>query len=185
MKCKKTSTDQADYLALSTVRPVIERVIAELNVTRERVRARIIKAVPFLKPILKVLGVDVGALTEVITAEGLIDSSILSNIFPRPYVSVEQYEETDILEIKAISPDPEQAMKIANAVADAFIEEERKRVREDYKGAKQFIDENIVKARDEFRNALGTVKDFKEREKVVNVDTETSTLIQNIMERMP
>lgn len=177
-----SETDKADYLALSTVRPVIERVISELNVTRERVRGRIIKAIPLLKPVLSTLGVDVGAVAEVMTAEDLIDSSILANIFPRPYVAVEQYEETSILEIGAMSTDPEQAMKIANAVAMVFIEEELKRVRDDYRGAKQFIDENTVKARDEYRNALQAVKDFKEREKIVNVDTETTNLIQNISE---
>lgn len=175
-----SETDRADYLALTTVRPIIERVISELNITRERVRGRIMRAIPLLKPVLRALGVDVGVVAEVITAEDLIDSSILSNIFPRPYVSVKQYEETDILEIKAISPEPEQAMKIANAVANAFIEKELKMVREDYKWAKQFIDENTVKAMDEYRGALQALKDFKEREKIVNVDTETTDLIEKI-----
>lgn len=175
-----STTDQADYLVLSTVKPVIERIVAELHVTRERTRARIMRAIPLLKPVLRVLGVDVEAVTEVMTAEELIDSPILSYIFPRPYVSVEQYEETDILEITATSPDPEQAMQIANAVAKAFIENELMRAREDYKGVKGFIDENIEKAKQEYSNALQAVTEFKEKEKTTNLDTETTDLLQKI-----
>lgn len=175
-----SDTDRADYLALATVRPVAEKVISGLNIKRERVRSRLMKGIPFLKPILDVLGVDVESTEEVITAERLLYSSLLSFIFPSPYVSVEQYEETDILEIKAESPDPVQAAKIANAMARAFIEEEIKRVRDDYKGAGAFIDSNIEKAKTEYVNALQAVKEFKEKEKTVNLDTETTTLIQKI-----
>ena len=99
-----SDTDRADYLALSVVRPVAEKVISELNVKRERTRARVMRAVPGLKPILKFLGIDINATEEIMTSEDLLDASILSYIFPKPYVSVDQYEETDIIEITATSP---------------------------------------------------------------------------------
>lgn len=175
-----SDTDRADYLALATVRPVAERVISELNVKRERTRSRIMKAIPGLKTVLGKLGVDVTATEEIITAEDLLDSSVMSYIFPRPYVSVEQYESTGILEIEALSPDPQQAMQLANAMAKHFIEEELKRVRDDYAGAKVFIDKNIVKARVEYIEALNAVKEYKEKEKFVNLDSETGDIIQRI-----
>ncbi|HLG31053.1 MAG TPA: Wzz/FepE/Etk N-terminal domain-containing protein, partial [Candidatus Brocadiales bacterium] len=81
-----SETDRADYLALATVRPVVEKVISDLNIKRERVRSRLMKAIPFLKPILNALGVDVESTEEVMTAERLVDSSLLSFIFPIPYV---------------------------------------------------------------------------------------------------
>lgn len=175
-----STSDRANYLALSTVKPVIEKVIADLHIKRERVRGKVMKAFPFLKPVLKVIGVDMESVEEIITAEDLIDSSIIANIFPRPYVEAEQYEETDIIEIKAKSTDPEEAMKIANAVANAFIEEELRRVREDYNGAKRFIDESTEKARDEYKKALQGLREFKEKEKIINVDSETQELITRI-----
>lgn len=173
-------TERADYLALSTLRPVAEKVVSELNVKRVRTRTRLMNAIPGLKPVLRSVGVDVNATEEVMTAEDLLDSSLTSYIFPRPYVSIEQYEETDIIDIEAISPNPEQAMRIANAMAKNFIDEELKRVREDYEGAKAFIDKNIVKARHEYLDALNAIKDFKEREKFANLDSETTNIIQKI-----
>jgi capsular exopolysaccharide synthesis family protein len=176
-----SETDRTDYLALSTVRPIIDKVIAELDVKRERIRGKIIRVMPFLKPILIAVGVKIVS-TETMTAEVLLESSILSNIFPRPHLSVEQYEETDIFEIEAKSPDPEQAMKISNAVATAFIEEEIKRVQGDYAKIKQRIYENIDKAKSEYTKALQAVSEFKEKGKIVSVDTETTNLIEKITE---
>lgn len=175
-----SDTDREDYLALAAVRPVVEQVIKRLDVRRERTRSRIMKAIPGLKPVLKVIGVDVESTFQVMSPEDLTDASILSIVFPRPYVEVTQYEESDILEIEATSPDPKQASDIANAMADAFIEEELKRVRDDYFGARKFIDENIEKARQEYRKALDGQKEFKESEKTVNLDTETSNIIQKV-----
>jgi capsular exopolysaccharide synthesis family protein len=175
-----SDTDREDYLALAAVRPVVENVIKDLNVTRERTRSRIMRAIPFLRPVLKAVGVDITSTMQTMTAEDLTDASILSIIFPRPYVEVTQYEESDILEITATSPDPAQAGDIANAMAEAFIAEELKRVRDDYTGARRFIDENIERARLEYQKALEDQRQYKEAEKTINIDTETSNIIQKV-----
>lgn len=175
-----SDTDREDYRALATVSPVVNRALSELRVTKLRTRARLINVIPFLKPALRIIGVNVDATEKVMTAEDLTDSSILRYILPRPYVEVNQNEESDVFEIKAISPDPVQAMKIANKMAEAFIQEELERVRDDYKGVKNFIDLNIEKTRREYTNALESIKRFRETEKTVNLDTETNNIIQRI-----
>ena len=175
-----SETDRADYLGLATVAPVAEEVISELQITRERIRHKLIKTIPFLKSILSLFGKDIGASERAMTAETLLDAALLSYIFPRPYAKVEQYEETDILEITGMSPDPEQAMNIANAMASVFISQELKRVREDYTGAKEFIDKNIEKAKIEYIETLKDIELFKKKEKTVNLDTETTNILQDI-----
>ncbi len=175
-----SDTERSDYLALSTLRPVAERVIKDLKVTRERVRYRIMKTVPFIIPVLRTLGVDVDSTVETMTAEDLLDRSILSYLFPRPYVEASQYEETDIIEIETISTDPEQAKNISNAVAQVFIDEELKRIREDFKGARTFVEQNIAKSREEYIKKLDALRDFKERENTVNLDSETTNFITRI-----
>ncbi|MBI5903455.1 MAG: polysaccharide biosynthesis tyrosine autokinase [Deltaproteobacteria bacterium] len=175
-----TDTDRADYLALAGVRPVAERVVSELKVTRERTRARIMKAIPLLRPFLRLLGVNVESTEEVMTADDLLDSSVLAMILPRPHVDFEQNESTDLIEIEAVSPDNVQAAALANKMADAFIRDELKRVREDYKGVSKFIEANIERTRAEYQNALKELKDYKEKEQTVNLDTETTNLLQRI-----
>jgi len=173
-------TDRADYLALAAVSPVADQVIAELDLKRERTRSRLMKAVPGLKWVFGLLGVDVTATLEAMTAETLLDQSLLSVIFPRPYVALEQYEDTDIIHITAYSTDPDDAMRIANAMAKYFITEELKRVSEDYRGVKVFVDSNITKAKNEYLESLNVVKQFKEKEKSINLDTESTSLLQKI-----
>lgn len=175
-----SDTDRADYLALAAVRPVAEKVVSELKVTRERTRARIIRAIPLLRPLLRVIGVNVESTEEVMKADDLLDSSVLSMMFPRPHVDVDQYEETDLMEIEATSPDPAQAAALANKTAEAFIGEELKRVREDYRGVSRFIEANIERTRAEYQNALKELKDYKEKEQTVSLDTETTNLLQRI-----
>lgn len=175
-----SDTDRADYLALAVVRPVAERVVADLKVSRERTRARIMRAVPLLKPLLRLIGVNVESTVELMKADDLLDSAILSMIFPRPHVEIDQYEETDIIEIEATSPDPAQAAALANKMAEAFVDDELRRVREDYKGASRFIEANIERSKSEYLNALKELKAYKEQEQTVNLDTETTNLLQRI-----
>lgn len=175
-----SDTDRSDYLALAQVKPVADRVITDLNVTRERTRARIMRAIPFARSILKAVGVNTESTEQKMTSEELLKTSLLSYIFPRPHVDIDQYEETDIIEVEATSPSPEQAKKLANAMADSFIEDELKRVREDYKGSKKFIDLNISRARAEYLDALKELRLFKEKEKTVNLDTEANDVINKM-----
>lgn len=177
-----SDTDRADYLALSTVRPVLDKVVSELDVRRTKTRARILRAVPFLKPVLAFIGVDVAKTEEKMNTEDITDWSVLNYLFPIPNVSVEQYESTDILDITAVSPNPQQAADIANALAKAFNEEERNRIREDFVGAREFIAENIGKSKQEYTKALAALSDFKEREKSINLDTQTTNLLQRIID---
>ena len=177
-----TDTDRSDYLALATLRTIAETVIVELNIKRLRTRARIFNAIPGSKQVLKFLGMDIGSTEEVMTAEMLLEWPLSGYLFPRPYASAEQYESTDIIKIKGISTDPEQAMRIANAMAKYYIDEELKRVRGDYAGAKVFIDNNIAKAKQEYIEALDLVKDLKEKGKFVNLDTETTNVVNRVFD---
>jgi len=175
-----SDTDREDYVALAGLRPVAEKTIAALDLKRIRTRARLMGAIPGLKTALAILGVNIHATEEVMTAEELLDWPLLSNFFPRPHAAVEQYEETDIIKITGKSTIPGEAVKIANSMAENFIQEELKRVWGDYSGVKTFIDAKIVKVREEYIESLKAVKEYKEKEKFLDLDTETSSLIEKI-----
>lgn len=173
-------TDRADYVALAAIRPVAEKAIEQEHITREKTRAALMRKVPFLKPVFRALGINVEDTTKAMKAEDLIKRSLFSYFFPRPYVKVAQYETTDLIYFEAISTDPEQASKIANAMARAFVENEVMRIRQDYQGAKEYIKNNISFYKNEYAKALFALKEFKEREKTINLDAETADFIQQI-----
>ena len=175
-----SDTDRADYLALAVVSPVVDQVIENEHLTRERTRAMLMRKLPFLKPIFRLFGVNVEDTVQVIKAEDLIKRSLISYIFPRPYVNVDQYESTDIITFEAIAIDPQQASSIANAMANAFVKNEVKRVSQDFKGAKEYLQNNIKTYRNEYLQALRALKEFRKREKTVSFDLEVSEAIKEI-----
>lgn len=175
-----SETDRADYLGLAIVRPVVERVLAKMDVKRTKTRVRILRAVPFLRPLLAFIGIDVTKAEEKMDAEDLTNWGVQNYLLPIPNVSVEQYEETDIIDIQAVSPDPQQASDLANNLAKAFDETERDRIRDDFVGARAFINENIGKSKQEYTKALALLADFKQREKSINLDTQTTDILQKI-----
>lgn len=175
-----SDTDRADYLALAAVRPVVDKVIEQEHVTRERIRAIILRKLPFLKPIAKTFGMNVDATTQIMKAEDLINRSLVSYIFPRPYVKIDQQESTDIITFEATGTDPEQASMIANSIARSFLENELKRVREDFKGAREYIQSNLKNYNSEYAKALRDLREFKETQKTVSLDLEMSEYIKQI-----
>jgi succinoglycan biosynthesis transport protein ExoP len=175
-----TDTDRSDYLALTTVRPIAEKVVSQLNLKRVKTRARILSALPFLKPAMNAIGINLSTAAVPIKADDFIKWPLSAYIFPRPAVKAEQLESTDLITIEGRSTDPKEASDIANAMAKAFVEEELRRIREDFGGAKIFIENNLKKYKNEYRQALQALKQFKEKEKTVNLDYEMSEYIKQI-----
>ena len=130
-----SDTERSNYLALAALRPIAEKTVSDLNLKRIRIRSWLINAIPGFRTVLAGVGLDMGPAEKIMTAEELLDRPLSSFIFPRPHIAIDQHEDTDIIEIKGISPLPEQAMAIANSMANNFIEEELKRIRRDYAGA--------------------------------------------------
>lgn len=175
-----TDIDRADYLALAQVIPVAAKVIEEEHITRERIRAKLMRKLPFLKPIFRAFGVNVEETTVVMKAEDLLQRGLISFIFPRPNINIDQLGATNLITFEAMSTDPEQASRIANAMARVFVGTEVERIRGDFKGAREFIENNIKNYDQEYKKALQALKEFKEKEKTLSIELETSDLIQKI-----
>ncbi|MBF0487172.1 MAG: polysaccharide biosynthesis tyrosine autokinase [Nitrospirae bacterium] len=175
-----SSTDRADYLAISALRPNAGQVIEKLDLKWERVRYRIMKAIPFSKPILRAFGVDVNSTKRPITAERLLESSVMAKLFPRPNIKVEQYEDTDVYKVVALSSDPDEAKNMANAMATAIVDSEIKRLRGNYGDVRAFIDANINKIRQNYVKSLQAVKDFQIRENAPSLDNQAQAAIEQL-----
>ncbi|MBF0317447.1 MAG: hypothetical protein HQL04_04665 [Nitrospirae bacterium] len=173
-------TERADYLAFSTVRPIVQGVIDDLQLTRERVRYKVMRRFPFTRPILKSFGVDVDDTRKDMTAEELLETSLVSLVFPRPHLKVKQHEDTSIYIVTATSPDAQQARDIANAVATAIKEAERKRILDSFEEAGGIMDTVTAEIRIAHLRNLRAIKDFQEKETAISIDTQVSSIIDNL-----
>ncbi len=175
-----SDTDRSDYLALTTVRPIAEKVVSQLHLSRVKTRARIFRALPFLKPVFGALGVNVSTDPVPIKPDDFVQWPISAYIFPRPAILTDQFQSTDLITFEGRSTDPKEASVIANAMADAFVEAELKRIREDFSDAKVYVANNLKRYKNEYHEALLALKHFKENKKTVNLDYETSEYIKQI-----
>ncbi len=175
-----SDTEKVTIQNLVTSRPVIERVIKAIDLKRERVRSRIMNAIPFAKTILSAIGVDVSSTHLKMTAQELTKKSMTAGIFPRPFAEVEAVDDSDLLEITGYSPDPQQAERIANSIAREFIENEKRRAASDYAKVIKIARGNLNRARDDFLSNLKASGEYQKKEKILNLDSEISTTITRV-----
>ena len=171
-----SDTERTGYVEISTLRPILTQLTEELHLQRERVRSKILSWLPFLEPLLKGLGVDVESKYKAVSAEELADSSITSIIFPRPHVAVEQVTDTDILEITATSTDPEQAMLIANGLAERLRDYEIALNREEYKKYETLVQAHLKDLKDQYASSNRELFAFTERDKTLDLEARATAL---------
>lgn len=109
-------------------------------------------------------------------------STIKERIFPKPGISISQYQGTDILQIKAASPYPQEAMMMANTLAEIMVEQNQTQVRAEYKSARIFLEDQMHKVKDRYNTALIKITDFKKQEKTLDLEIETRLAAEKMAE---
>ena len=144
----------ATEIALATIRPVAEKIVAEFELTNRA--------------------------GEPLPTKRLTKQNLLSRIVPHPYIEVAQYEDTDLLEISARARDPEQAAAIANRLAELLIEDRLDQMRSDYSAARTFISDQMTDIRETYFQLLTDRKDFMVEAQTVDLESEMRNLLQLI-----
>jgi tyrosine-protein kinase Etk/Wzc len=143
-------------IVLTTLRPLLEKVISKFNL-RDRNANR-------MKP------------------HDLINPSKLVLLMPEPTIKVEQYEDSDILEIISTSNDPVEAANMSNELAKLYIEDRLNQTREEFKAARMFIENQIKAVKKEYIDSLLARKDFMIEEKTVDLQTEIKNQLGYILD---
>lgn len=141
-------------IALAQIRPLLEKLISNLNLKDKD--------------------------GEPMKADDLIDPSILNIIFVEPSLTVERYEESDILEIVSSSKSPAEAAKMSNELATFYIEDMLEQTRKEYKAARAFIENRITEIKEKYYASLLEKRDFMIEEETVDLSLESTSLLQRI-----
>lgn len=88
----------------------------------------------------------------------------------RRAIKIQQIKKTDLVSLRAISQDPEQAAVIANSMAHAYIEYSLLSLREEARSSKVFIEDQIKKFGEELALAEEKLKHYKERSGIFLLD---------------
>jgi len=157
-----TTTDVDINKVLAASRPYIDEMVFKLQIRDDQ--GNLIKAA------------DLAGLGMVSTMRG--------RIFPKPSIWISQYQATDILQIKATSPDPEEAMMMANTLAEIMIDQNKTQMRAEYRSARVFLEGQIKKVKERYSTALLALTDFKKQEGTVDLKIETKVAVDKMSDLM-
>jgi capsular exopolysaccharide synthesis family protein len=103
---------------------------------------------------------------------------LLSDI--RAQITATPEENTTLINISATSPEPGLAARIANAVAQAYQEENRLQRNRQLFGARRFIEEQVTAVGNRLQQAEDGILALKERQGFVSLNEETAASVARI-----
>jgi capsular exopolysaccharide synthesis family protein len=155
-----TSVDQSVNRVLATTRPYMEQMVRKLQL-RDRQG--------------QLMNPD--KLTQTTTG-----FSVKAAIYPQPRINVRQNEDTNILNIKAVASNPEEAMMMANTLGNIMVAENQMTVRSEYHNARLFVEGQIVKVKEEYNKALLNMTNFRKNEQSLNLKVESKLAAEKMAE---
>jgi len=155
-----TSGDIEIHKVLAASRPYIEEMVSRVQLRDED--GNLLKA-------------------DQLTGAGLV-STIKRSMFPKPSIGISQYQQTDILQIRATSPDSEEAMMMANTLGEIMVDQNQTQMRAEYKSARIFLEDEMQKVKERYNTALLKITDFKKQEKTLDLNIETKLAAEKMAE---
>lgn len=112
--------------------------------------------------------------------------SFLSGKFPADNllrrISIKPIIDTDIIKIQGRGETPKEAIDIVNAVIDGFIEEQLLVARKEFSEQRKFIEEQIPEVEKDLISCEKEIKDFKERNRVVELSSIGKEMVGKLAE---
>jgi uncharacterized protein involved in exopolysaccharide biosynthesis len=91
---------------------------------------------------------------------------------------VETFKDTDVIDVSVEDPDPERAARIANTLADVYVEQNQQANKEATRSAGAFIEERLDAVRAELAQAEEALRTFKQHRNIVDLDEESKAHIE-------
>lgn len=98
----------------------------------------------------------------------------------RSRISVQPVSASELLRISVQHPDPEEAMRIANAIVNAFVTMSREMNSENVRAAREFIGEQLVRFEAELEKAEEELVTYRQHMSLLQPSTEAQALISSI-----
>lgn len=176
-----SDAEVANYKHIALSKPVVQTVTQELDLQRLRGRAIVPRMIPGASWLLPRLGLE-GLLnaTKPLQWDELGKKSALQFFMPRPYVDVSEDQDADLFSITVQSTDMAESVRIANAMARAFIDRDAELQREEYYRFGDSIEARIPLIKVEYERTLKEMQDFREQHGSISLDEEVLRLIAQI-----
>lgn len=107
-----------------------------------------------------------------IRVKDFADAGYLTAFLQSRWVTVESEMESDVIEITGVSSDRQEAMEIANTVAEVYVKTMEALRKSQASSSSQFIRKQLLRTKAELETAERELREHKEKVKLVNLDRE-------------
>lgn len=104
---------------------------------------------------------------------------IISKVFPRPYIKVEEAEDdTNIIEITSTASEPFTSTYLANTLVDTYVQRDIQQRKAEYHDVSQFLDNQIAEVKSKFQQLLQKRESFQIQNQILDVDKQITKLLE-------
>ncbi|MEW6416556.1 MAG: polysaccharide biosynthesis tyrosine autokinase [Nitrospirota bacterium] len=153
-----TSSDSNEYdteIELAKIKPLLVQLVSSLHL-----KAR---DGSLIKP-------------ETLLKLGLLRKTVL----PQPYINVDQYKDAGMIKIESYSTNPAEAVKMSNQLAQYYKRNRIERTKKEYEEARILVESRIQQVKEQYLKDLSMTQDYKIKEEIVDLDKETTVLINKL-----
>ncbi len=100
----------------------------------------------------------------------------------RNSITIQPVAGTDVIKIKVESPDPERARDIANGLVDIFVAESQMSNQAEARGAREFIEEQLLNMEAVLEKAEKDLVDYKTSQSITSPGEEGRALLQRLID---
>ena len=123
-------------------------------------QARIIKSQPIFEKVVETIGVELGIISKDAPRQSITKAA--HSLFS--LVATEVIRDTSIIKIDVIYPKPDSAARIANSVAEVYIEENTRERNKQNRLVREFIEKQLEELNVKLKNSEEELARFKETE---------------------
>jgi len=98
--------------------------------------------------------------------------SLKEMFFPQPRIGIRERAETNLLNVRAVSSNTDEARMMANTLAHIMVDENQANVRAEYRHARIFVEGAIRKVRERYNDALLQLTQFRKKEQTLDLKME-------------
>ncbi len=95
-------------------------------------------------------------------------------------LKVTSIKSTDMLELSFQDPSNKLARDVVEEVMDVYITNDKNNQRQEAEAARQFVGKELPKIENEVKQAEGAIRDFKEKNQVIDLPTESEKAVETI-----
>jgi capsular exopolysaccharide synthesis family protein len=134
---------------------------------------------PYLEDMIhELLLLDAGY--QYLSANDLLEPDFRSRLKGSPSISFSKLQDSSFIEIRAVSAIPLEAKLMVDTLAEIFIEKTVGKAKQQYRAARQFVEDQLQSVYKDYNSLLEQIKHFQQKHGAVDISLEVELILEKL-----